>query len=157
MFSALLVPLDGSPASHAALEPARWLARKHNGTIRLVRVCEGPEELGYQFEGALQQPYRDKERLRCENYLDNVCKQLQTEGIRAEKKVLDPGNAAARILEEVEDDETDLIVMSSHSRTGVNRAMLGSVAEKVARHAGCPVLIVGRQAVVAPANAGDSK
>jgi nucleotide-binding universal stress UspA family protein len=52
------------------------------------------------------------------------------------------GDPAARIVELAKQEHADLIVMSSHGRTGLGRLLMGSVAECVMRHAVCPVLIV---------------
>jgi nucleotide-binding universal stress UspA family protein len=52
------------------------------------------------------------------------------------------GTPGAQILAVLDDDRTfDLVVMGSHGRTGLRRVLLGSVAEKVVRHAGCPVVV----------------
>ena len=52
------------------------------------------------------------------------------------------GSPGAQILAVLDDDRTfDLVVMGSHGRTGLRRALLGSVAEKVVRHAHCPVVV----------------
>lgn len=56
------------------------------------------------------------------------------------------GYAGAQTLAKLDDDPTiDIVVMGSHGRTGIRRALLGSVAEKVVRHAMCPVLIARRR------------
>lgn len=53
-----------------------------------------------------------------------------------------PGKAASAIAEFVEEHSTDLVCMSTHGRTGLERFFMGSVAEKVVRHVRCPVLTV---------------
>jgi nucleotide-binding universal stress UspA family protein len=56
------------------------------------------------------------------------------------------GYPGAQTLAAIDDDRTiDLVVMGSHGRTGIKRAFLGSVAEKVVRHARCPVLVARKR------------
>jgi nucleotide-binding universal stress UspA family protein len=53
-----------------------------------------------------------------------------------------PGDAASLLLDTARDHKADLLVVGSHGSTGLDRFLLGSVSEKVLRHAGCSVLIV---------------
>jgi nucleotide-binding universal stress UspA family protein len=56
------------------------------------------------------------------------------------------GSAGAEILRTLDEDRTfDLVAMGSHGRTGIKRALLGSVAEKVVRHAHCPVIVARKR------------
>jgi len=57
------------------------------------------------------------------------------------KQVVRVGSAGAQILHVLDEEIYDLVVAGSHGRTGIKRALLGSVAEKLVRHAGCPVLV----------------
>ena len=66
---------------------------------------------------------------------------IELDGIGLTMKVL-TGAAAQKILEVVEEDQADLVVMCSHGDTGIKRLMLGSVAQKVARHSTVPVLVL---------------
>ncbi|MBT9584200.1 universal stress protein [bacterium] len=140
MFQKILVPLDGSRAAEAALPLACALAALSHGELELVRCTLLPEDMGYPI--AVPQLVMDGERQHCEAYLMNQVDQLKQTGLTCDFQVLDGGNAARRILEEAEHGHFDLIVLTSHGRTGLAHLMLGSVAEKVSRHAGCPVLIV---------------
>ena len=66
-------------------------------------------------------------------------KRMSNVSITARSRV---GYAGAQTLEVIDDDPSiDLVVMGSHGRTGIKRAIMGSVAEKVVRHARCPVLV----------------
>lgn len=133
----------GSTLSENALKSAAYLARASRGKIKLVRVCAGPLGSDYPVDVSVRRAIEEQECLRCANYLEHQQRKLTEQGIRCEMEVLHAGDPAERILEQLEDEETDLVVLSSHGRTGVTRVLLGSVAEKVARYAPCPVLIVG--------------
>jgi nucleotide-binding universal stress UspA family protein len=62
---------------------------------------------------------------------------------RVDTVVLRNLSAASSILSYVEEEEIDMVVMGTHGRSGLSRFFLGSVAEKVVRHAGCPVMTIG--------------
>jgi nucleotide-binding universal stress UspA family protein len=57
-------------------------------------------------------------------------------------EVIEEGEAAAAIVKEADDRKADVIVVGSHGRTGMRRFFLGSVSERVVRHAHCPVLVI---------------
>jgi nucleotide-binding universal stress UspA family protein len=67
------------------------------------------------------------------------CEELR--GLKVEE-VIGHGDAAAEIVRVADEREVDLIVISSHGRTGLGRIIFGSTAEAVVRHANCPVLVV---------------
>ena len=134
------MPLDGSRAAEAALKTARILATLSNGEMELVRCTLLPEDMGYTI--AVPQMVVDGERQHCQAYLMNQAGALEQAGLTCGFQVLDGGNPARRILEEAEHGHFDLIVLTSHGRTGLAHLMLGSVAERVSRHSRCPVLIV---------------
>jgi nucleotide-binding universal stress UspA family protein len=95
----------------------------------------GPFLPQHVFEQDLEQAHR---------YLDRVAQRSELTGIVLEKHV-DLGDPAATILSHAEQQGVDLIVISSHGYTGLRRWLLGSVAEKVARHAPVPVFILRDQ------------
>ncbi len=144
MFSKILVPLDGSFAAEAALESAKYLARVGLGEIELVRIQTLPQDLGYTSEYPIPSEVFEQERLQCQNYLDKVAEHLAEDGFRSRCTVVAGGDCARRIIEAAARSGTELIVLTSHGRSGLTRMMLGSIAEKVARLAHCPVMIVGR-------------
>jgi nucleotide-binding universal stress UspA family protein len=142
MFFRILVPLDGSKAAEAALEPAAALARAFHGNLRLVRVCPGPVSLDSIVDMQLHEAVARRERERLEKYLEKTRLKYSQSGLTVVTRLLEEGDAAQRILEEIRADPVDLVVLSSHGRTGVARLLLGSVAEHICRRATCPVLII---------------
>lgn len=145
MFSNILVPLDGSATAEAALVPAKFIARASGGEIKLVRGIELPPGHLAPLDWDELSPPLKAEDERCQAYLEQLALKLRDEGFRVRTEVMDYGPPAERILEVVDDDEIDLVILTSHGRTGVTRFLVGSVAEKVARYAHCPVMMVGRR------------
>lgn len=132
-FSNILLPTDGSEASQRVLTHiAPYLAA--SGKVTLLRST------GL----SLQDRSQVIDTIALEKFLLNLEQQLRelpVEGLSVEYRVLD-GEAADCILEYARTENCDLIAMSTHGRSGFRRFWLGSVTEKVARQASCPVLAV---------------
>lgn len=143
MFQRILVPLDGSTLAERALPVAARLARACGGTIILFRSLSFlPELVSYMaFQQIAIAPTVSIELGKYKVYLDKTASKKVLVGIAVETEaVLDepvPG-----ILSAVERHHSDLVVMSSHGYTGIMHWVLGSVAEKVARHSTVPVLLL---------------
>ena len=135
MYRTILVPLDGSILSERALPYARSLARANGARLVLLRAVE-PASIS---ESLLPRD-RDKAIADAEAYLaglfpgPNDASPVTT--------LVSPGNAGELILEEVRSRDVDLIVMSTHGRSGLSRTIYGSVAERVCHQAPVPVLLV---------------
>ena len=137
-FQSILVPLDGSPLSKQALTWAVDLAEKYQAQIVLFRVGLLPDLWSLQ-EASEMDSQLDELQSQCMKYLLSIQARLQGQRVKAEYAV---GNATQRIVERSNQLDCSLVVMNSHGRDGLSRWMIGSVAEKVARHAGCPVLLI---------------
>ena len=142
MFAKILVPLDGSPAAEAAVPLAAHLAGLSQGEVELVRCPLLPGERHFPIVSPA--PVSDPESQRCETYLMQQSFDLKQAGINCSYRVLEAGHVASRIVEAAEQGASDLIVITSHGHSGVVHMLWGSVAEKVARHAPCPVMVVRR-------------
>ena len=143
MFQHILVPLDGSPRAEQVLPVAARLARVSGGTITLLNVVDFTHEaVSYGMGGPFFPPQTvENDLAAARSYLDQVSQRSDLARISLEKQVA-VGNPAVTMLSCAEEQPLDLIVMSSHGYTGFKRWLLGSVAEKVARHAPVPVLIL---------------
>jgi len=142
-FTRILVPLDGSAHSESALERAQELATLFEADLILVRVVPSPIELtsiygvpGVEMVGASHLARIEH----AEKYLEGIGARLP-EG-RCEFHVVEGPGAAEGIVESARDLGADLIVIAGHGRTGVERLVLGSVADKVLRGTTRPVLVV---------------
>lgn len=141
----LLVPLDGSPESHKALPWALELAGKHQAEIILLRVGREPDILEGQDLTSLEAFMTKQEEL-CRDYLLRVKTDLKAEAYVKIRVSYGFGHASRVIAEKAAELGASMIVMNSHGRDGLSRWWMGSVAEKVTRHAPCPVLLV-REAI----------
>jgi nucleotide-binding universal stress UspA family protein len=140
MFRHILVPLDGSRLAAAALPYAVALARAADARISLLSVVEFPPVPDSLPSAAGQE---GDERHVTENnaYLESVAIPLRTRGLTV-TTVVRHGNPASEVLADTEDEDVSLVVMSTHGRTGLERARAGSVAQHVLRHAVIPTLVV---------------
>lgn len=127
VFKNILVPLDGSSLAETALGSAARLAAAFKGRILLARVPNAEDDVS-----------------ECREYLEARTNRLKEQGVAARGAVLDPGPAADRLLTYIDDDLVDLVVLTSHGRGGLARALWGSVADEVARGSAAPVMILGR-------------
>lgn len=141
----ILVPLDGSAESEWALSVAADLARHAGATLHLVRVAialatdDAPPPGGWE----------DAQRQEIARYLDAAATAAARAGLVVEHSGVS-GEIVPELLREAERVEADLVVMSTHGRTGLRRAVLGSVADGVSRHSRVPVLLVRFGAAAAP-------
>jgi nucleotide-binding universal stress UspA family protein len=142
MFKRILVPLDGSHFSEGALEQAMMLAKCGGGQIGLLRVAVHPSNYVYVADAAALADLYDSDRAHCEDYLKEVAARIKAEADMPVTTAVLEGVVADAVLDYAEDTEADLIVMSTHGRSGMERWLLGSVAEKVVRGARMPVMLV---------------
>ncbi|MCA9973368.1 MAG: universal stress protein [Anaerolineales bacterium] len=145
MFTHLLVPLDGSDFAELALQYALSLAEKYGAELTLLRVVNPPrwQSMMEAESPELFEKLRHSVELDARNYLDYQKTALEQAGYRVQMRIecCDKPPADA-ILDAVEAWDADAIVMSTHGRSGLQRWMFGSVAERVVRHAQVPVLLI---------------
>ena len=148
MFSTIMVPLDGSSVAEGALEPAAELARLTESELVLVRNQDVPESVvGHPGKYPVLHEVFEQEGQECELYLEKQAAPLRAAGLQVRCQLLHGAKSWQVLAEAAETMKADLIVLTSHGRSGVSRFLLGSVAEKLARVAPCPVLITGRPGV----------
>jgi len=144
MYQRILVPLDGSAVAEAAIEVACRLLAPGQGELLLVRMQEYSKEANSSDSPLLSDVF-DGEHRRCEDYLELVGDRFR-EDHKVAHRVLDHQLRTARVLAgTAETYDCDLVVLTSHGRCGLERALMGSVAEDVARVSTRPVLILGPQ------------
>jgi len=148
MYKKIVVPLDGSKLAECALPYAEEIA-KGCGTEEVILVSVTERVQGYRvFDDPKQlQGQRlileavGKKQEQAQRYLVRIAKKLTAKGIKVNTEVL-LGNPAEEIVIYAKHSECDIIVMSSHGRSGVSRWTHGSVADKVFRGSPVPVLMV---------------
>lgn len=151
IYEKIMVPLDGSDFSANALPHAQALAERFGAElvlfqaiqslprymaagepgVRTMAVEVGPteEDIMYEVEAT-------------KRALDQVADRLRQEGLKKVQTATEIGHAADSIVDYAADNKVDLIVMSTHGRTGLARWAFGSVATKVIQAATCPVLTI---------------
>lgn len=141
MYKRILLPLDGSRIAENALPYARALARGLKVPVNLICVIDLAEMARNvsAAEGLFLDTLAEDEARRRGEYLSEVAKSFP--GERVQWKV-EKGNAATVIIESAAAETDTLICMATHGRSGLNRWLLGSVAEKVLRGASAPVLLI---------------
>jgi nucleotide-binding universal stress UspA family protein len=140
--SKILVPLDFSAHSKRALEFAVDLARRYDARLELVNVFDitvytMPDGMPMFAPGQFDDILADIERLLGAAKHDA----LAGGALLVETKRLE-GKPETEILREAREGKFDLIVLGTHGRTGLKHIVIGSVAERVVRHAPCPVFTV---------------
>ena len=141
MLKKILVPIDTSPLSELAAWRAAALARTTGATVRLIHVYEPPFPA---FDGGhvLYANFLAADRAQHERQLRRIVAEVTRRfGCPCEFVML-TGAPAEVIAKHARDEGADLIVMSTHGRTGMNRAWFGSVADSTVRHSSVPVLMV---------------
>jgi len=147
-FRRILVPTDFSPVSQAALEAGANLADGRAGELFLVHAA-GLSAVLPPLETSMVRPVATddgaavRERLECVPIPENF-------GRMAVHREVVEGTPDRIIPEYAEAHDIDVIVMGTHSRTGLSHFVLGSVTEAVVRHAKCPVLTIPATAISSP-------
>jgi nucleotide-binding universal stress UspA family protein len=142
MFRRILVPLDGSKRAEQAIPVAARIARAAGGSVILLQVGVQFNDYAWSSMGVAIMPETfEEEEASIKVYLTGVAAREVLEGVGTTTRVV-YGSPAETILAEASQEQADLIVLCSHGYTGVKRWMLGSVAQKVARHSPVPVLIL---------------
>ncbi|MDX6383086.1 MAG: hypothetical protein QOK48_659 [Blastocatellia bacterium] len=140
----ILLPTDFSGCANYALPYAAAIARATGATITCVHVVE-PIVPAVGYSGLAEpMPIADiSDQLEdsAGRDLPQLAECDEFAGLEIEEVIVH-GDAAAEIVRVAAEREIDLIVVSSHGRTGLGRIIFGSTAEAVVRHASCPVLVV---------------
>ncbi len=150
-----LVPLDGSELAEQALPYAKErIARLPGSSLVIVRVVNTARQLasaamssgiGMETPSPLSMDAIDAavqaEKQEAQQYLERKAMQLRLEGLQVEWAVRE-GTAAEEIIGAAKDHSTEVIVITTHGRSGIGRVVFGSVADKVIRDGGIPVLVI---------------
>ncbi len=133
----VVVPIDFSDESRAALDTAMEIVERQAQKIHVIHVLAelSPAEPGVVW-GEISNENRGQH---VREALGEMFPDDKYPGMKVEVKF---GNAGFRISEYAESIGADLIVIPSHGRTGIERLLIGSVAERVVQHSHCPVLVL---------------
>ena len=140
LYDRIIVPIDGSAGSNRVATHAAALAAVHDAELHGVYVVNAGSFAGLPMESSWE-GLDDLLRSDAEAALELVERAAEHEGVPVETHVLE-GTPSREIVRFAERGECDLIVMGTHGRGGIDRLLLGSVAEKVVRASSVPVLTV---------------
>jgi nucleotide-binding universal stress UspA family protein len=142
MYKKILVPLDGSELAEKAIPYATELC-KGETEVTLFQVIHIPLPLAAP-DASIAVPMPDPQELMDEalKYLEGIVESLRKEGVNAKAVVNEQDVTADAIVEYAKENDIDLIVMTTHGRSGLSRLVFGSVSESVVRHTPCPVLLI---------------
>jgi nucleotide-binding universal stress UspA family protein len=140
----ILIPLDGSVWAEQAIAPAMDLGRLLGAKCTLFQVVEPLHTHGYAPGIDLAELAAEATETLCttaRQYLEGVASRIRAADLAVSVRVNLSDNAARAILDEAQAGSIDLVAMATHSRGGLARTLLGSVADKVLRGSDVPVLI----------------
>lgn len=137
-YSSLLVPFDGSASGEKALARACALAKADGAEISVLYVIPRYEEMMdfFKTDTIKKSLFQEAEKI-----IEKAKKVAAAQGARI-KAVVQEGHAGEKIVEIADTMKHDLIVTGTHGWRGMNKAILGSTAERIIAHASCPILIV---------------
>lgn len=149
MLEKVLLPTDGSETADKAVAFAARLLGGTSCRVTMLSVIEEPVYSSFWSDGLvapeviMPPPPEMQEELsrRAEAMMQESTKTLEEAGLEVERKVR-MGHSAAEILLELEEGGYDMVIMGSHGRGKLGGFLMGSVSDRVANHADCPVLIV---------------
>jgi len=146
MYKRILVPLDGSELAECALGHVRAIAESGGvDEVVLLSVYDPPFQAGgVKSYIAAEHVIEAEERLEADarGALNRAADKLRKEGITVRAELIIGTDAAAEILKFAEANKTDLIIISTHGRSGVSGWVFGSVADRVVHRSNVPVLMV---------------
>jgi nucleotide-binding universal stress UspA family protein len=156
MYRKILLPLDGSEISTRAMRHASGIAQATGGEVVLVQVVDSEAQILAQTATATIEPLPagpisanivhdavQAQRQAAEEILQQAAQQLREEGVQTVSMEILEGSPGDQITEAAARLGCDLVVMATHGRSGIKRAILGSVADHVVRNTpGIAVLLV---------------
>ncbi|OGW36263.1 MAG: hypothetical protein A2010_18880 [Nitrospirae bacterium GWD2_57_9] len=137
-YRSLLVPFDGSDSSKKALTRACQLSKEDGSEVSVLYVIPRYEEMVdfYKSESITRSLYQEAEKIA------GSAKKIASDLAVQIKAVVREGHAGEKVVEIADTLKNDLIVMGTHGWRGMDKAIMGSTAERIVAYASCPVLIV---------------
>ena len=148
MYSKILLTLDGSEVSQQAIPHAVTLAKQTGAAVVLVQVIDSEAQMIMRASGASIEPMAIgqitsdiaheavvAEREEAQTNLDAVKAAMAAQGVTNVTAMIREGYAGDEIVNAADETKADVVVIATHGRSGIGRAILGSVADHVVRHA----------------------
>jgi nucleotide-binding universal stress UspA family protein len=138
----VIVPLDGSPLAEKVLPYVVELAKKMTLEVVFMRAYALPPPLAADDYGTYTDELISQMEVEARDYLEGKVKEVKGMGLKNVSSVVNLGYGAKEIITLARNTPDNFIAMCTHGRSGIKRWVLGSVAERVVRHSGDPVLVI---------------
>lgn len=139
LYDRVLLPTDGSEGSRRAIDLATDIAAHHDAVLEVLYVVDTHTQAAQVSPGMV----RERLGTRGQKATTRAAEHAAATGVETHETVLEHASPCRAILDYADDRDCNLIVMGTHGRTGFDRVLLGSVAERVVRLAPVPVLTIG--------------
>ena len=144
-FKKILCPIDFSEPSYQALKMASEMAQKFAAELTVIHVipdipkASPPDPNAEATEAYLR--YQRELEAESKKLLNAAVSRYTARELKV-REIIEMGDAALIVAKIADEEDADLVVVSTHGRTGWRRFVFGSVAERIVRHAQCPVLVI---------------
>ncbi len=142
LFKNILVPFDLSNPSNHAFKVALDIAQKFDSKITLLTCVERDTWRHYYFDSRIYSELVKKKSKIAKKSMEKLEVMANKVGVSIKLQILKSDSVVKDITTFAKSKKIDLIVMSSHSRTGLDKLILGSVANGVLQRTRCPVLLI---------------
>jgi nucleotide-binding universal stress UspA family protein len=139
MYDQVLLPTDGIEGSGCAIDLAVDTAVRHDAALEVLYVIDTHSQATRISPGMVREQWGPYGR----DAIGRAVERVEAVGVEAGETIVEDDSPARAILAYADEQDCDLIVMGTHGRTGLDRALLGSMTERVVRLAPIPVLTVG--------------
>jgi nucleotide-binding universal stress UspA family protein len=140
MYRHILISTDGSKLAERGIEHGLALAKSVGAKVSVIFVLEPLSEMTGRFLEAVA-TYVEVRKEQAASVLDHAANAAKEAGVSCEKIQVENGQPHQAIVSAADDKGCDLIVMSSHGRSGLSKVLIGSVTNKVLTYAKTPVLV----------------
>jgi nucleotide-binding universal stress UspA family protein len=140
MFSHILLAWDGSPRARRAFDFALEVAVRFSARLQIVSIARSAEHAETEAE---RHDSLDEAKTFYERRREELLSVAQRRGVAAQFRVLPGTHPAEELVAEIKRSGADLVVLGRRGMSPVERFIMGSVSDRVARYSPCPVLIVG--------------
>ena len=141
-FRNILVAFDSSSFASRAFKNALEIADPNSSKITIATVVTGVYQPSIGFSMKYSKELLEKHSKVLKKIFSGLQAQAQKKGLRLTLKILYDPSVSKAILNYVNSQRFDLVVIGSHGRTGINKVILGSVANQITQKAKCPVMVV---------------
>ena len=144
MFNKILVPLDGSELAECVFPYVEDIAKTRSSMVEFITVFEPfqiPPHGGMVFDEEDEKEYNEFNKKKTRAYIKKIKDRFHLKGIEA-KAVILVGKVDEKLVDYANGHNFDLIIMATHGRSGVERWIMGSIADKLIHYSNTPVLLI---------------